>query len=207
MFHLYGLIVGIALVAGWSVAERIDRRVVPVLPMVIVFTLLGARLYHVVDLWPYYIHHLGEMTMIWKGGLGIFGGIVGGVIGLRLRVKSTREFWEILAAIVVGLPLAQAIGRWGNFANNELWGIHHAPLFLYESILDIMLFGLIWRIRHIRHIRDTQIVGSYCLGYGLVRLLLEPMKINPWWFGYVMAVSMVVLGLTLWYKSHTPIKK
>ncbi len=203
MFHLYGLIVGLAIVVGWHVAERIEQKVGKVLPWVLLGGLVGARLYHVTHLWEYYAQNLGQIFFIWEGGLGIFGGIIGGVITLRLLTKETQTFWQNLGAIVVALPLSQAIGRWGNLANNELWGRSHAPLFLYESILDLGLFVILWSRRGQAPERR---VAIYLLGYGLIRLLLEPMKPEAWRVGYVVAGMMVGTGLFLWYKSYTLIK-
>ena len=130
MFHWYGLIVGIAIVAGWSVAERIEPKVSKLFPWVIAGGIRGARLYHVTHLWEYYSVHQGQILAIWEGGLAIFGGIMGGIVVLGLVAKNRDEFWHALGAMVVGLPLAQAIGRWGNLVNNELWGKGGAPLFL-----------------------------------------------------------------------------
>ncbi len=132
-FHWYGLIVGVGVVAGWSVAEKIDPRVNKVLPWILVFGIIGARAYHVIDQWSYYSQHLSQIVAIWNGGIGIFGGIIGGMVGLLLYKLTNKltDIWEVGAAIVTGLPLGQAIGRWGNLVNNELWGKHHEPLFLY----------------------------------------------------------------------------
>ena len=201
MFHLYGLIVGIGIVAGWSVAEKIEPRVNRVLPYVLGFGIVGARLYHVVDQWGYYGQHLWQIIELWKGGLGIFGGVVGGIVGLVIYQQTNKltrdQIWKILAASVTGLPIGQAIGRWGNLVNNELWGRNHEPLFLYESGLDLALFCLIWQIRRIRQIENRAIVGVYLVGYGLIRLILEPLKPNPWWLGYYVAGGFVIVGILL----------
>lgn len=209
MIHAYGLIVGLAVVVGWSVAERIEPKVNKVVPYVLFFGLLGARLYHVIDLWAYYSEHLGEVGAVWNGGLGIYGGIMGGIIGLwiyqRVNIpknQMNKSFWTLMGAMVVGLPLAQSIGRWGNLANNELWGIHHEPLFLYESILDLCLFILLWRVRFIH---PKARVGIYLLGYGGMRLLLEPLKSSPWWVGYCISGAFIIIGSLLIYLTrYTP---
>ena len=193
MFHWYGLIVGIAAVAGLTVAERIEPKLSKALPGVLIFGLLGARLYHVIDLWDYYSLHPRDILAIWNGGLGIFGGIIGGVIGVWL---SRGDRWKVLGALSVGLPLSQAIGRWGNLVNDELWGKGHTPLFLYESVLDLLLFVVLWRV-HKRH-GVRRLVGMYLLGYGFIRLLLEPMKADPWWVGYVMIGLLIACGMLLW---------
>lgn len=193
MFHPYGLIVGIAIVAGWSVAERIEPKVSKALPWILVFGLVGARLYHVIDLWEYYSQNPGQIMAVWNGGLGIYGAIMGGVVGLALY---KRDFWELARAVAVALPLSQAIGRWGNLVNDELWGRGGAPLFLYESGLDLILFSILWRMRNYA---PGRVVGAYLLGYGLIRLMLEPMKPSAWWVGYALSVLFVVSGgVLLW---------
>ena len=209
MIHWYGLIIGLAIVVGWSIAERIEPKVNKVLPWVLIFGILGARLYHVIDLWSYYSQNLGQIVAVWNGGLGIFGGIGGGVIGLliyQVTHKLTKnETWKMLAASITGLPIAQAIGRWGNLVNNELWGAHHEPLFLYESILDLILFGILWRLY--RRGQHSMIrVGTYFAGYGVIRLILEPLKPSPWRVGYAVAGGLVVLGvLLIGLTKYTPI--
>jgi phosphatidylglycerol:prolipoprotein diacylglycerol transferase len=207
IFHLYGLIVGVGIVAGWSVAEKIDPKVNKVLPWVLVGGIVGARLYHVIDQWSYYSQHLLNILAVWNGGLGIFGGVIGGIVGLIIAYYTikTLDYWKTLAAIVTGLPLGQVIGRWGNLANNELWGIHHEPLFLYESVLDLILFGLLWGPT-MRGSSSQAKVGAYLVGYGVIRLILEPFKPNPWIFGYYVAggfvaVGVILIGLTM----YTPI--
>lgn len=185
MFHIYGLIVGLAIVVGWRVAESIEPRVSKVAPWVILFGLLGARLYHVIDLWEYYGQNLWQIAAIWNGGLGIYGAIIGGGVGLWIG----RGDMKILGAIVTGLPLAQAVGRWGNYFNDELWGRNHEPLFLYESILDLALFVYIQKFS--LRVR----VGIYLVGYGLIRLVLEPLKPGAWWVGYVISGILVVTGV------------
>jgi phosphatidylglycerol---prolipoprotein diacylglyceryl transferase len=193
MFHWYGLIVGVAVAVGWSVAERIESRVNTILLPVLLIGLLGARLYHVIDLWEYYSQNPAQILVVWEGGLGIFGGIIGGALGwwLCTRSWSVETKMYTLKALIIALPLSQAIGRWGNLVNNELWGRGSAPLFLYESILDLFLFGWLWRNKNVS---PRRVVGMYFLGYGVIRLVLEPLKVDPWWVGYAMATLFVLWG-------------
>lgn len=202
MFHWYGLIVGIAAIAGWSVAEKIEPKVNKVLLWVLIGGFVGARLYHVIDLWSYYGQNLAQIVAVWNGGLGIFGGIIGGGIGLYIgtRKQELESRMKVLAAMVTGLPLAQAIGRWGNFANHELLGKNGEPLFLYESLLDLLLFGIIWRMR-LRGSTPKCLVGIYFFGYGLIRLILEPFKPNPWWLGYAIATIFLSIGAIMSYSQ------
>ncbi len=169
MFHLYGLFIGIAVVAGWSVAEKIEPRVGRVAPFILVAGLVGARAYHVIDLWAYYSQDLWQIVAVWNGGLGIFGGIIGGVLAVWIYFK--RDSLKVLGAIVSGLPLAQAIGRIGNGINgefvNKVWIL---PWWSAEAILDLMLFVLL------RGLSSKARVGGYLVGYGLIRLVLQPYR-------------------------------
>jgi phosphatidylglycerol:prolipoprotein diacylglycerol transferase len=175
MFHLYGLFIGLAVVAGYSVAEKIDSRVNKVAPWVLGLGFVGARLYHVIDMWGYYSQNLGQIVAVWNGGLGIWGGIVGGGVGLIIVnhkfSNSQMESWSMLGAIVTGLPLAQAIGRLGNAVNGEFWDkVWILPWWGAEVILDLILFGILWMIP------IKWRVGVYLVGYFLIRLILNPYR-------------------------------
>ena len=140
-----------------------------------------------------------------QGGLSIFGAVAGGIFALVFYANVRG--WPIatfLDCAIVGIPLAQAIGRWGNYFNQELfgrptdlpWGLHvdeafrpygyatyerFHPVFLYESVLDVGIFialGLLWRPLHERF-RPGCIVGAYLILYGLVRVLMELLRSDP----------------------------
>ena len=179
--HWYGVIIASAvLVAGWVGTVEARRRgedpevgwsmLLPVL----VLGVIGARLYHVIHLWDYYSENPGQILVIWNGGLAIAGAVIGGVIAIwaytRWAKLNTLRWFDIFASTML---LAQAIGRLGNFVNQELygpptdlpWGIQilaanregpwmdliaypeattrFHPLFAYEAILNLVGFVLI----------------------------------------------------------------
>ncbi|HEX6128812.1 MAG TPA: prolipoprotein diacylglyceryl transferase [Candidatus Limnocylindria bacterium] len=179
--HWYGVIIATAvLLAGWVGTVEARRRgedpevgwsmLLPVL----VLGVVGARLYHVIHLWDYYSENPGQILVIWNGGLAIAGAVVGGVIAIyaytRWAKLNTLRWFDIFASTML---LAQAIGRLGNFVNQELygpptdlpWGIQIAaenrvgpwmdlsqypvettrfqPLFAYEAILNLVGFVMI----------------------------------------------------------------
>lgn len=199
MFHLYGLFIGLAIVVGWSVGEKLEPKIGRVAPYVLIFGIVGARLYHVIDLWEYYLQNPSQIVAVWNGGLGIWGGIIGGVIATWLYFKG--ETLKVMAGVVVAMPLAQAIGRIGNGVNgefvNKVWIL---PWWGAEAILDFVLFGILWAIRE----KSPKIrIGVYLVGYGLIRFVLEFWRINNWiWgsLGVAQWVSLigVVIGLLLW---------
>ncbi len=180
----------------------------------LIFGIIGARLYHVLtpteDLiargitTAYYLTHPIEALSIWNGGLGMPGAIAGGVLGLYIFTRRRRiSFGMMLDYAAPGLALAQAIGRWGNYVNQELygpptdlpWGIfiplnsrivgfelyeRFHPLFLYESIwnLGLALF-LLWVWRRFREkLLPGDLFLLYLVGYPLGRFLLEFIRID-----------------------------
>lgn len=167
MFQLYGLIIGIAVVVGWELAERQDSRVGKIAPYVIGLGLVGARLYHVVDLWEYYAYDWQQILMIWQGGLSIWGALIGGLVGWKIAGGD----WQMLEVIVSVLPLSQAIGRLANAVNNEFGQlVYGIPWWGMEAILDLALFCLMWVFP-----RDKRVI-LYLVGYGLIRLVLSPYR-------------------------------
>ncbi len=174
MFHLYGLFIGIAIVVGWSVAEKIEPKVKQVVPWVLGLGLVGARIWHVVEAWGYYSQNLWQVVEVWSGGLSIWGGLIGGGVGLWIGTRNQESGMrvEMLGAVVTGLPLAQAIGRIGNGVNgefvNKVWLL---PWWASEAVLDLLLFSLIGRTR-----LPERRVWVYLIGYGLIRLVLQPYR-------------------------------
>ncbi len=175
MLHWYGFFIGIAVVVGWSVAEKIEPKVNKVAPWVILFGFVGARLYHVIDLWEFYSQNFALIVAVWQGGMSIWGGLIGGGVGILIyhyTIRPLDHLWEMLGAIVTGLPLAQAIGRVGNGVNgefvNKVWIL---PWWGAEAILDLMLFVLL------RGVSPKYRVGVYLVGYALIRLVLQPYRL------------------------------
>lgn len=180
---------GLGIIAGFQASLRLAcRRKISVQLIeelfwwVVIGGIAGARIYHVIDKWQeiYRLNPLG-ILYIWNGGLGIWGALAGGVIGLLsywvIKLKKKVPFVGLLDIVLFGVPLGQAIGRWGNFFNNEIVGKNGEPLFLYESVLDLVLFGVLVKVSRMGQLgRIGHITGVYLIGYGLIRLILEPMR-------------------------------
>ena len=183
VFHIYGLLIGVGIWAASEVSRWIAKKKKVDLGLVeqgfwwaVIPGLIGARLYHVIDLWDevYWANPL-QMIKVWEGGLGIWGAIFGGIVGIFVYAKLKKiDLLEILDIGVIGVPLAQAIGRWGNFFNGELYGKNGEPLFLYESVLDFLLFIVLVKIviRN-KSLKKGVVLGVYLVGYGVIRLFLE----------------------------------
>ena len=223
----YGLLIGLGIwlateVSVWTGKRmEIKREVIENgFWWVVLGGLIGARLYHVVDYWEVYGKNWVEILMVWRGGLGIWGAIGGGVVGLiwfywMNKDRLGLDLFKLLDVAVVGVPLAQAIGRWGNYINGELygkvtelpWGIGVAgvegrvhPLFLYESGLNLGLFTLlVWMVNRQRR-KDVggRIAGVYLVGYGLTRFFLESLRPEEmiWQIGGI-AVAQIIAGLVI----------
>lgn len=174
MFHLYGFFIGLAIVCGYSVAERVESRVKDGAGWVIASGLVGARVYHVLEYWAYYSSHLSQILQVWNGGLSIWGALFGGMIALFIyhyTIKTLKYLGNILGAVVTGLPLAQAIGRLGNAVNHEFVNpVWIVPWWGAEMILDLMLFVIL------RGVSSKYRVWVYLVGYGLIRYVLQPYR-------------------------------
>lgn len=87
--------------------------------------IIGARLYYVFSKWDYYGEHLSEIPKIWEGGLAIYGGIIGGILAAFVVCKVRKmNFWNLLDIACMSLLIGQGIGRWGNFTNQEAFGVN-----------------------------------------------------------------------------------
>jgi prolipoprotein diacylglyceryl transferase len=173
-------------------------------PWVILAALIGARGYYLLLKWSYYLDHPSEAINIRLGGLTVHGAIVGGLLALwlycRYRGERFLTWGDITAA---ALPVGQAIGRWGNWANQEAFGrptdlpwaveidpTHRPaqyadsatfhPAFLYESICDLIIAAvLIWVVRAMpkhRFWREGDAIWIYCVLYGTVRFAIESLR-------------------------------
>jgi phosphatidylglycerol:prolipoprotein diacylglycerol transferase len=181
-FYGYGLLIGLGVWAAMEIALKnrgdIDK---DTLEKAIWWTVLGgvigARVYHVVDYWQrYYSTNFIKVFYFWEGGLGIWGAIGGGVLGLFIYSYFNKlKFVKLLDVLVIGMPLAQTVGRVGNFINGELYGKNGEPLFAYEGILNLFLFLVLWRMAKKRP-RQGLVSGIYFVGYGVIRIALENLR-------------------------------
>ncbi len=171
--HWYGLFLAVGTLAGYIVFIKLGKRyglknadLENLFFIAIVFGLIGARIYHVLNEWSYYAAHRNEILSIWNGGLAIHGALIAGFVVFLLFARRKKvSFWLLADIAAPALAIGQAIGRWGNYFNQELyggptslpWGIPIEPLnrplqfldekffhpaFLYESIGSFAVFAL-----------------------------------------------------------------
>ena len=194
--------------------------------------LIGARTWFVLLNFSYFIENPMESFQIWLGGQSIQGAIAGATIGCYLyysffqRKKLSPEelnakpYTLQLACIAIVSPLGQAIGRWGNFFNEEAfgsvttmpWGLYishtgnyHHPTFLYEMIWNILVFTLL-RNFHLKF-SNTQCIAAYIGLDSFGRLLIEPIRTDSLYIGSVKAASLIaitgiLIGLVLFIKNQ-----
>lgn len=165
---------------------------------------IGGRLYHVITDYERFRGNWGEAFMIWHGGLGIWGGVVLGVaVGFwRARVRGLNA-WAIISCAAPAIAVAQAIGRWGNWWNQELFGrpttlpwalrvsdsvaikagevagTTFHPTFLYESLGCLVLAGVLILIERRLAPAPGRLLAWYAAGYTLLRFFIEGLRIDP----------------------------
>lgn len=189
----------------------------------IIFGILGARIYYVIFNLGYYISNPLEIIAIWNGGLAIHGAILGGAAWFTyFSKKHKKNFLKIFDLSVPGLILAQAIGRWGNFFNQEAHGpsvtrstlenlnipdfiingmkidnIYYMPTFLYESLLCILGFIVLMIIRKKLKLRTGQLTGIYFIWYSILRFFIESLRTDSLMLGPIKMAQFVSIGLFL----------
>jgi len=212
----YGIIlVAAALVAAYISEREAKRRgdnpehVWNAFLLCLFLGVVGARLYHVLSSLNYYIQNPLQIFNTRAGGLGIIGAVIGGIIGLLIYTRYAKlNFLHWADAGVPGLLLAQAIGRWGNFVNQELygyptnvpWGIYiepayrlpgfenyerFHPTFLYESLWNLAGFIVIMILSRklASWLRDGDLLLLYGIWYPIGRFLVEFQRPDAWMMG------------------------
>lgn len=234
----YGLIISSALLLGFSlVIYRSKKTEIPSEFFLDFFIIgipvgvIGARLYFVIFKLNYYLNHPLQITAIWKGGLAIHGAIIGGLLVLIILTKRRKlSFLKVVDILAPALILGQAIGRWGNFINQEAYGgtvsiqfisnfpefiqkqmyiegSYHHPTFLYESIWNVLIFGLLIWLSNQEFSKDGDIFFTYLIGYSLGRFFIEDLRTNSLMFlniqvAQLISVIMIIFGLTMIFIRH-----
>jgi prolipoprotein diacylglyceryl transferase len=207
-FHAYGLMIALGVLAGlelasrrWKARQGDPNDMWSIGVWAVPAGLIGSRLYHVITDWPtYFPDRPLDALKLWEGGLGIPGGIIAGVaVGVYVGHRKGIRLPVGLDTVAPALPLAQAIGRLGNWFNQEVfgrptdlpWGLEidparrpagyeqnatFHPTFLYEGLWNLALVGLLILLDRRRAIRPGNLFVLYIGGYGLGRLWIEMLR-------------------------------
>jgi prolipoprotein diacylglyceryl transferase len=209
--HAYGLMIALGVIAAvWLTGRRLEATgagtrddASAMAVWAVIAGVIGARLYHVATDWSSFQNDLGRIPQIWRGGLGIPGGIFFGTLGAAWGFRTRGIPVAVgLSAAAPALPLAQAIGRWGNWWNQELFGrpttlpwalrvdadkipagyapgTTFHPTFLYESLWNFALCGLLLLIDRRCKLRPGRLFAIYVVGYSIGRFWVEGLRIDP----------------------------
>ena len=243
--HWYSVFIFIAILIGSNLAIKEAKRhgfeedfVVNLLFWGVIFGIIGARLYYVIFNFDYYRYNLLEIFKVWNGGLAIHGGILAGFITIALICYRKKvNLIKILDYLVVGLILAQAIGRWGNFFNGEAHGVavslsyleslhlpqfiidgmniggnYYIPTFLYESIWCLIGFVIMIILRRKKFMRVGYLTSFYLVWYGIERFFVEGMRTDSLMFfslriAQIVSLIMIFIGIILFIYSFKNSKK
>ncbi|OGD84653.1 prolipoprotein diacylglyceryl transferase [Candidatus Curtissbacteria bacterium RBG_13_40_7] len=235
-FHFYGAIISLSIFLGWLLAQKraglykIPKRLFedPILIIPLILAIIGARIYHVVDYWDYYKNNLDQVFVIWNGGLGIFGALIGAFLGFWIIAKFKKiDIWKILDLVAPSLLLGQAVGRIANYINqegfgpptNKPWGIfispEHRPVeflnfsqfhptFFYEAIIDsIFLIILLFLSKKLKI--KGQTFTLYLIFYSIGRFIVEFWRIDTATIGtikvaQILSVIIFIIGLLVFTK-------
>ncbi|MFD1429777.1 prolipoprotein diacylglyceryl transferase [Lacticaseibacillus mingshuiensis] len=224
--HWYGVIIAMAVLIAVTLAMKEatargvnEDHILNLVLWALPFALIGARLYYVMFEWGYYVKHPAEIIAIWKGGIAIYGALIAAVIVFLVYCHyKWLSPWLIFDIAAPTVMLAQAIGRWGNFMNQEafgakttltyLRGLHlpefiiqqmningafRQPTFLYESMWNLVGFVLIMSIRHHKHwFKQGEIFLSYVMWYSFGRFFVEGMRTDSLYLAAGLRVSQLL---------------
>jgi len=246
-FYGYGIIIGIATVTSLilflrSLWQKDRDAIPPTIVVTMISAIAGGRLFYVLGNLGDFTSNLFSVFYLWEGGITIFGIIFGGIAGntscwrlFSMRKKWNHHFFYFLDSALPFVAIGQAIGRWGNFVNEELYGIptnqtwglfvspqyrvsryheynYFHPAFLYESALDLFLFLLLFCV--VRRKQKTALVtGVYAMGYGVIRLLVEFVRYDStviWGtltYSRVGALILIFCGIAVLFYANTQDRK
>ncbi|HEX9503551.1 MAG TPA: prolipoprotein diacylglyceryl transferase [Patescibacteria group bacterium] len=206
-FRWYGLILAGAILSSYFVARKnawkfgISTNDVDDYSFwVAIVGFLGARIYYVLFNYSYFSQHLAEIYRVWHGGLSIYGAILSGLVfSYFYSKKKAYSFWQLFDLVALSLPLGQAIGRIGNFVNQEAFGLptelpwkmyvapqyrpsqfasssFFHPTFLYEALFDLAVFFILYKL--LGKVKTGNLGLAYLVIYSLGRFFIESIRLD-----------------------------
>ncbi|CAM4141504.1 prolipoprotein diacylglyceryl transferase [Lederbergia lenta] len=232
----YGIIIGIGIALALYVAIReSDKRgldkdlFADLMIWAIPIAIISARIYYVIFQWDYYSQNPGDIIKIWEGGIAIHGALIGSVITAIIYTrKKGVSFWKVADIAAPSIILGQAIGRWGNFINQEahgrevsraflenlhlpqfiidqmyIQGAYYHPTFLYESLWNIIGFGLLIALRKV-NFRRGELFLSYVIWYSIGRFFIEGLRTDSLMLtdslriAQVISLVLIAIAVVIW---------
>ena len=223
--YYYGVIMAIAIASGALLSDWLGFKyfnlkketIIDMAPYLIIFGIIGARLYYCLMDFDFYLRFPTEIIAIRHGGISIHGAILGGILGLTIFSKRHKiPFKKLCDVSSFGLVLGQAIGRWGNFFNSEAYGMptnlpwklyiapqyrqipfqsyeYYHPAFLYESILDFIIFGILMTLLvSKKNVKEGNFALIYLILYSIARIFVEFIRIDSVRFIFGLPVAIIV---------------
>lgn len=205
----------------------------------IIVSIIGARIYYVIFKLDYYLNDPMEILMISNGGLAIYGGVLSSFIYIVIFSKKYNlKVFKITDMLVIGLIIGQVIGRWGNFFNQEAYGLittentlqslfipqfvidgmyingdYRMPTFYFESILNLIGFGILLFVRiKNKNLKLGTLTSIYLIYYGIVRTIVEGMRTDSLMFlniriSQLLSIVFVFVGIILLYIFNKKVKE
>ena len=237
--HLYGLMIATGLVLAVFYACRRCKEfgikeddLLDGVLWVTPFAILCARAYYCIFAWEQYAADPISVLYIWNGGLAIYGGVIGAVLGVIVFCKIKKlKIATLLDMVLIGFLIGQSLGRWGNFFNREAFGAetdsffrmglthmktgvttYFHPTFLYESVWNAAGF-LLLHFASKKRKYDGQVALMYAAWYGLGRCIIEGLRVDSLWWGpfrvsqLLAGISCIAaVGVLVWqsFKPHSP---
>ncbi|WP_026694482.1 prolipoprotein diacylglyceryl transferase [Peribacillus kribbensis] len=233
--HWYGIIIGTGLLLGLLIAMRESEKrglskdtFLDMILFAVPVAIICARIYYVLFEWGYYSKHPNEIIQVWQGGIAIHGALIGSILTAYIFTKVKGiSFWKICDIAAPSLILGQAIGRWGNFINQEahgrevgrsfleslhlpdfivnqmyINGAYYHPTFLYESLWDFVGFIILLSLRR-ANLRRGELFLTYVIWYSIGRYFIEGMRTDSLMLTHslrmaqVLSLSLIVIALAI----------
>ncbi len=219
--HYYGLVIALGLVLAVMYCCRRSKEfglkeddVLDGVLCVTPFAIICARIYYCAFSWEQYADDPISVLYIWNGGIAIYGGVIGAVLGVIAFCKVKKlKVSTVLDLVLLGFLIGQSMGRWGNFFNREAFGAetdsffrmglynvktgittYYHPTFLYESVWNAVGFVLLhFASKHRKY--DGQVALGYAAWYGLGRCFIEGLRVDSLWWG-PFRVSQLLAGIS-----------
>lgn len=236
----YGIIIAFGILIGYIIAQKETERkhfkddtLIDIVMWSIVSGIICARIYYIAFKWDYYYNHVSEIPLIMNGGIAIHGGLIGAIgMAYFLCRRKNISFFQLGDIAAPSIILGQAIGRWGNFMNQEahggevtrqfleslhlpefiinqmnIDGTYYHPTFLYESMWSIIGFVILLLLRN--HLKIGQTFLLYGIWYSIGRFFVEGLRTdslmltNHFRIAQVISIVIMLVAVAVWiYRNY-----